>query len=192
VGARKITGLHVRALWVAGFAVWGVALAAGFHQAMGWEFRAGKPALSPSAQTKPLAQPLLIVALHSQCPCSLATVENLTALTPVERAKLRILFVFTGPNPHHSATFEKAAAIPEAEKAFLSEKEVFERYGARTSGQALLYDRAGRLVFSGGLTESRGVAGGESEGMRAIQETLRGHSCIKGAPVYGCPLQSPR
>ena len=66
------------------------------------------------------------------------------------------------------------------------------RFGAATSGQAMLYDPAGRLLFSGGLTEARGEAG-ESEGMDAILHNLGGApGAATRAPVYGCELFASR
>jgi hypothetical protein len=192
VGARKIWGLHGRVLWVAGFVLWGVALATGFHKAMGWEFQPGQAALPAHIHAKPDERPLLIVVLHSQCPCSLATIENLTTLSVDQRHRLRIRFVFTGPDMETSPAAKKASSFAEAEKEFLSEAEVVGRYGARTSGQAFLYDVHGHLVFSGGLTEARGVAGRVSDGMSAIVDTLAGRSCLVSAPVYGCALETPK
>ena len=61
-------------------------------------------------------------------------------------------------------------------------------FGAVTSGQALLNDYPGRLVFWGGLTAGRGHAG-DSPGRRAVL------ACVADAtpdsrdlPVFGCPL----
>jgi hypothetical protein len=71
----------------------------------------------------------------------------------------------------------------------MSEAQVLSRYGAQTSGQAYLYNRGGDLVFSGGLTESRGTEG-DSVGMLAIRETAADQTCVPTAPVYGCSVQT--
>jgi hypothetical protein len=180
-----------RALWVAAFACWVTAMAAGFHQAMRWEFTPGKSASGAETQNRAGAGPRLVVCLHSQCPCSLATVENLSKLDRESRRKLAIAFVLTGPNVRSAPILKKVSQFSDADIRFAAEGEILARYGARTSGQALLYDSSGRLVFQGGLTDSRGTPG-DSAGVRAITDTLAGRKCIASAPVYGCSLQTPR
>src|SRR5436190_6315 len=67
--------------------------------------------------------------------------------------------------------------------------EAARRFGAATSGQALLYTADGRLLFSGGITESRGHEG-DNAGRSAIAALVLGAEPTKLAtsPVYGCPL----
>src|SRR5258706_10655965 len=47
------------------------------------------------------------------------------------------------------------------------------RFGSQTSGQTLLYDAGGRLVFDGGTTGSRGHVG-ENAGVDAMMARLGG------------------
>ena len=62
------------------------------------------------------------------------------------------------------------------------------RFGVETSGQTLLYDARGALIFSGGITGSRGHAG-ENAGAAALAALLtRGAAAQRGADVFGCPL----
>lgn len=190
MGLGRIAGARERAAWVIGFLAWGVALAGGFHQAMHWEFQPGRAGSNPTAQEASTGKPLLIVALHTQCPCSLATIDNLLTLTADERKKLDITLIYTGPDPKHSKILSKAASLAEAKTVFANEVAVLAKYGARTSGQAYLYSPTGDLIFSGGLTEARGVPG-DAIGMSAIRNTLEGRPCPKQAPVYGCALQTP-
>lgn len=67
--------------------------------------------------------------------------------------------------------------------------EAARRFGAATSGQALLYAIDGRLLFSGGITESRGHEG-DNAGRSAIAALVLGAKTATPAasPVYGCPL----
>ena len=73
------------------------------------------------------------------------------------------------------------------------------RFGAATSGQTLLYDAGGALLFSGGITAARGHAGdnaGRSElvsllnrGRSDRTRTLNlGQSVHDATSVFGCPL----
>jgi hypothetical protein len=63
-------------------------------------------------------------------------------------------------------------------------------FGAMTSGQAFLYDKKGRLQFSGGISRARGRTG-PNAGRQAIESLLHGVSTpIHESPVFGCPLVS--
>jgi len=65
------------------------------------------------------------------------------------------------------------------------------RFGAATSGQVILYDRDGRLLFSGGITASRGHAG-DNDGRDAIVSLLGGGRGTRhSSPVFGCSLLEP-
>ena len=63
------------------------------------------------------------------------------------------------------------------------------RFGAATSGQALLYAADGRLLFAGGITESRGHRATTRAARRSPRSSWSGGSGRAGhTPVYGCPL----
>lgn len=63
-----------------------------------------------------------------------------------------------------------------------------QRFGAETSGHTLLFDKAGRLLFSGGITESRGHAGGNA-GESAIVSLVNTHTSDRTkTQVFGCSL----
>ena len=64
------------------------------------------------------------------------------------------------------------------------------RFHAQTSGHALLYDAAGRLLFSGGITGARGHAG-DNAGVGAVEALMRGDASIgRTTPVFGCALHA--
>ena len=64
-------------------------------------------------------------------------------------------------------------------------------FGAKSSGHAYLFDAAGRLVFSGGITGSRSV-GGKNRGKITIMDFVKSHGATPRQPktcsVFGCPL----
>jgi hypothetical protein len=64
------------------------------------------------------------------------------------------------------------------------------QFGARTSGQVLLYSEKGQLLMSGGITPSRGHEG-SSAGGETIRQYMRGRAveAIR-TPVFGCALFS--
>jgi hypothetical protein len=62
-------------------------------------------------------------------------------------------------------------------------------FGARTSGQVLIFDKDRRLLFSGGITESRAHEGDNTNLERAVA-AMRSHaSKVALTPVYGCSLR---
>ncbi len=62
------------------------------------------------------------------------------------------------------------------------------RFGAATSGQVVVYDDAGRLRFSGGITPSRGHEG-DNAGRNAILALIsRRGPRIATTRVFGCSL----
>jgi len=62
------------------------------------------------------------------------------------------------------------------------------RFGASTSGQTLLYDSGGGLVFNGGITASRGHLGA-NEGRDSIVAWMDGGEAPRiPLPVFGCSL----
>ncbi len=66
------------------------------------------------------------------------------------------------------------------------------RFGAATSGHAVLYDSTGTLAFSGGITVSRGHEG-DNPGRDAVTSLLtRGRGGQPRTPVFGCPLFNPQ
>jgi hypothetical protein len=61
-------------------------------------------------------------------------------------------------------------------------------FGVATSGQTLLYDSRGALVFNGGITGSRGHAGDNAGRAALIALIGRAPTDRSGANVFGCPL----
>jgi hypothetical protein len=64
------------------------------------------------------------------------------------------------------------------------------RFGAATSGETLLYSPAGKLLFRGGITASRGHSG-DNYGRDAIVALVNKPSRrFSNTPVFGCSLLS--
>ncbi len=62
------------------------------------------------------------------------------------------------------------------------------RFHVLGSGTALLYSPSGHLLFSGGMTSSRGHEG-DSVGREAITSfVLHGTASVARTPVFGCAL----
>jgi len=145
-----------------------------------------KLALSPE-------RPTLVMFVHPRCPCSRASLEELNTLLAHVGDRPHTLVVFVRP-PAVAAGWEKselwsqASAIPGTKLFVDALGEESRRFGAATSGQTYLYDSAGRLLFRGGMTASRGHVGANS-GRRALEQIVAGETpAVASTRVYGCPL----
>ena len=88
--------------------------------------------------------------------------------------------------------WQSAAAIPDVKIKIDDEGREAERFNASTSGQVLLYDANGRLLFDGGITASRGHSG-DNDGREAIESfVLRGKATTTQTPVFGCSLSNKK
>ena len=63
-----------------------------------------------------------------------------------------------------------------------------QHFGVYTSGETLLYDSRGSLIFSGGITGSRGHAGDNAGEQALISLLTRGEARERVTSVFGCPL----
>ena len=63
-----------------------------------------------------------------------------------------------------------------------------QRFGAETSGHTFLFDRNGRLLFSGGITASRGHAGDNAGESSLVSLINNGTSRLANTLVFGCSL----
>ncbi len=138
----------------------------------------------------------LTLFLHPKCPCSSASVDQLERLLAVCRGRLDAEVIFFQPDNQtqgwaQTRLWERTRKIPGVAVRFDKASELAKGAGARTSGHALLYDRFGRLRFSGGVTASRGYPG-DSDGfdaiVAAVLEGSSGASGVRTAPVFGCEL----
>jgi hypothetical protein len=62
------------------------------------------------------------------------------------------------------------------------------RFDVEGSGHVLLYAPSGKLLFSGGITPSRGHEGDNAGRSAIVSLILRGHAPVDHTPVFGCSL----
>ncbi|HWZ97073.1 MAG TPA: hypothetical protein VN025_04865 [Candidatus Dormibacteraeota bacterium] len=182
--------------------MWLVAAALGQRVMLNYDYAAGTPGAAPKkwpvATQVPRTPGLfsIVVFAHPHCPCTRATVEELARLMAVLQNRATATVVFVRP-AGLSEEWEKtdlwrdAARIPGA--SVVSDVTGMETslFGAQASGQTMLYDAAGNLRFSGGITASRGHAG-DSAGRSAILSVVyTGDSGTSRTSVYGCSLHNP-
>ena len=180
-------------------AVWFCAACVGLKMVWAYDSTPGVTAApSPvwpaaSCIPRPSGRATLVMFAHPRCPCTRASVEQLTELAARCGTKLSVNVVFYKPMKSCSDwsrtdSWRSAAAIP-GSLIFSDEGGVeARRFRAKTSGQTMLYDESGRLLFSGGITGSRGHSE-TNPGSDAIASLLlTGKADATRTPVFGCSL----
>jgi len=196
--ARMRRGFTGRAVVLC--AIWIAVVAAGFHflnQYGGTPGDPGNPAAAaPSSQEMPAPHSercRLILFAHANCPCTSASIEALNRIAGRCSDRTDISVVIVPPDGDCAAAqagelWASAALIDGVCLVCDADGGTAKAYGARTSGQVMLYDQHGMLLFAGGITPSRGHHG-DCAGLDAIVSyLLDGSTRTSAAPVYGCAL----
>jgi hypothetical protein len=152
----------------------------------------------PSATTlqRSSDRPTLVVLAHPQCSCTRASLGELAEALARANVKPKTYVLFLKPDGFtedwlQSDLWRTAASLPDTTVVRDDNGEEALRFGASTSGQTLLYDKSGHLLFSGGITGARAHRG-DNEGRRAIVALLnQGSSASPKTNVFGCRLFAP-
>jgi hypothetical protein len=138
-------------------------------------------------------RPTLVMFVHPHCPCSRASLDELMILVTRRGSLMSPTIVFLKP-PGFDEKWEQtdlwrtAHSIPGATVICDADGVETVRFRARASGETLLYDRQGNLLFHGGITASRGHHG-DNAGRSALELLLAGGTCsVTQTPVFGCSL----
>ncbi len=180
------------------FALWVLGLGAGFAVLARHQFTPGAPALEisawPSHTQVQRAQGAahMVLFAHPKCPC---TRSSLTQLEHLAQANadlvVDVVFVAT-PLAEAQSTdaWARAASMPGVRVQADVDATEAERFGAMTSGEAMLFDASGRLRVGGGLTASRGHEG-TGAAVAAMTAVLHGEDApvLSHFPVFGCSLR---
>lgn len=136
----------------------------------------------------------LLMFAHPRCPCTRASLAELEDILDRRPNDLQCNVVFFEPadagadwmNTDQVVTARSIVGVDVASDIDGLEAK---RFSATTSGYTLLYDRSGNLVFSGGITMSRGHIG-DNAGQIAVEKILAGESTNQSnTPVFGCSMQ---
>jgi hypothetical protein len=145
----------------------------------------------------------LVLLAHPRCPCTRASLGELDRLLAQSQGLVKAFVVFYQPYQAYQAgglpkdylsqwtqtdLWQTAAAIPGVTVLPDPEGREAQLFQATTSGQVLLYDAAGQLVFAGGITGSRGHAG-DNPGSSAILQAL---DRARIAPLQGGVIEHGR
>jgi hypothetical protein len=185
-----------------GLAIWLTAVVAGMGILRGYSVIPGiagtPPADWPIAShiSPPPGYFTLVMTIHSHCPCSRASIGELSVLMAHSGGRMAAFVVFVTPpgfdeNWTKTDLWSSAGLIPGVTRIIDGGTEA-NLFGAATSGQTMVYDRRGRLLFSGGITAARGHFG-DNAGVSAIVAFLDTPSSagLAKTAVYGCPLFAP-
>jgi hypothetical protein len=195
------TKTQKRLSFIAAGLVWAVAIGFGARKVFVYESTPGVPGVPrpkwPSAShlVRTKGKFTLVMLAHPDCPCSRASLAEIEILMAQLDRKVAVFVPIGQPGATAaeitaSDLWTRAAAIPGVLAIFDADGKEAEAFGATVSGQTMLYDVEGTLVFSGGITDGRGHQG-NNPGLDAVIEKVSGREGIFHAPVFGCSLRDP-
>jgi len=138
-------------------------------------------------------KPTLLMFAHPHCPCTRASVGELAEIMAHAMGKVNAYVFFVkppgaGPDWDDTDLRRSAAAIPGVTVLTDENGNEAARFGAQTSGHTVVFASNGALIFSGGITASRGHAG-DNAGENAVLAALTQQPLLRArTPVFGCSL----
>jgi hypothetical protein len=140
----------------------------------------------------------LLMFVHPQCGCtnaSIAQLRRIEALWRPENPDITPDITFVVFRPKNSGmqwnALDDSRRFPASRVLWDEDGVEAKRFRVRTSGTILLYSSGGRLLFSGGITASRGHEG-DNYGLTALSERVNAKSPSTAVPftsrVFGCAL----
>jgi hypothetical protein len=194
--------MTARRAWLVGAVVaWAAAVVCGMWLLLRYKNTPGDPADTRAVwpEGTSLARnahvPTLVMFAHPKCTCTRASLAELTTLVTEMRGKVDGRVVFMRPSElepgwERTDTWATASAIPGVAVSVDVDGSEAKRFGARTSGQIVMYAPDGELLYAGGITGSRGHVG-DNVGRRRIEAILSAAEVDQhSAPVFGCQLAS--
>ena len=181
--------------------LWSAAVIAGIQRMSAYESTPGEqtsvPASWPGSSLVSVdgARGTLMMFVHPLCACTRASLTELREALDKMNDSPNVWIVLLSPHgiarDWSARIAEIAARIPEATIVTDVEGTAADRFGASTSGHVVLYDRAGQLLFSGGITGGRGHVG-DNDGRRGLVTALHGgDDHAHEHPIFGCGLDDP-
>ncbi len=141
--------------------------------------------------------PTLLMFVHPKCPCSRSSIGELSRLMTRCQGKLTAYVLFVRPSILSEQwvktdLWKNAVRIPGVQVSEDIDGVEVERFHSATSGHALLYSKQGQLLFSGGITGSRGHFG-DNDAREAVEMLVEGKITAQSPkifPVFGCLLKA--
>jgi hypothetical protein len=138
----------------------------------------------------------LVMLAHPLCPCTRASIGELASIMAHSQGRLSAYVLFIKPEGvsndwEKTDLWQSASNIPGVKVILDRDGREARLFHSATSGQTVLYDSYGRLLFSGGITGSRGHFG-DNAGQGAIVAIVNAEVPDRTeTSVFGCPLFNP-
>lgn len=182
--------------------LWAIACAGGLGLLWRYEAVPGDPGAPPATWpegiglTRAPAAPTLVMIAHPRCTCTRASVAELNLVVQRAPRDVATHVVFVVPDGvdvswEDGELYERARAIPGVHVLVDRGGVVAARLGVAASGHVLVYDAAGALRFSGGITGSRGHQGDNAGRRRVLSLLNAGETDRAASDVFGCGLEDP-
>jgi hypothetical protein len=190
--AKSLITVVAAATWLLAIGI-GVRVLTGYESAPG---DAGAPPKKWPAESRiQLAtdRATLVMLAHPHCPCTAASVDELARVMARVQGKANAYVLFLKPEGsaddwEKTGLWQRAASIPGVTVLSDADGREAHRFNIETSGHTLLFDAAGDLWFSGGITASRGHSG-DNAGESAIISLLTSGVVERSKTlVFGCSL----
>lgn len=173
-------------------------VAGGFRVLLNYESKPGAVANVPKSwpgSQVPLAtdRMTLVMLAHPHCPCTEASMSELAEIMAHVQGQAVAYVLFARPTDagadwDDTTLRRTAATIPGVTVVSDTDGVEARRFGAETSGHTLLFAPSGELLFSGGITASRGHAG-DNVGQSAIVSLVHHEPNVQRETfVFGCAL----
>jgi hypothetical protein len=133
----------------------------------------------------------LLMFLHPACPCSRASLDELSDVARQWQNEVAIRLVFLATSDAQLQTSSglcKAAQSMPGVQLLEDDGHETARFGASASGEILLYDAQGDLKYHGGITGARGHRGDNFAKAALVQALSDKKPPSREMPVFGCPL----
>ncbi len=180
--------------------LWAVAVLVGMKTLFDHERAAGAAADAPRLWPEKSALPIepgtyrLVMLAHPRCPCTRASLSELERLMTAVKGRANATVLFVKPKAEladewaSTDLWTSAGRISGAQAVLDEGGREAQLFGAKTSGQALLYSPRGELLFAGGMTPGRGHEG-DNVGVRRIRALIEGGAIERAvSAVFGCSL----
>lgn len=183
--------------------LWFGLLAAGLSIVWHYENTPGLAAQAPSSWPvasripRSLDGPTLVLLAHPHCPCTRASLGELDRLLAQCQGAVKTFVLFYQPHglpkdrPNEwtkTDLWQTAAAIPGVTVLPDAAGREAQLFRATTSGQVVLYDASGQLLFDGGITGARGHAGDNAGSLALRQLVTHEVAEYNRTQVFGCAL----
>jgi hypothetical protein len=135
----------------------------------------------------------LMLLVHPQCPCTRATFTELESILARAKGRVAVQMLFFKPkqapaNWVKTGLWLRAKSLPHVTAIVDEDGQLAKRFWMHTSGEVALFNPAGKLLFQGGITTSRGHEGDNAGERAVIQLATTGRGSMTHTPVFGCEV----